>query len=358
MTERVVVSGIGIVCPGLFGREAVVRAFPTFGRPGSRGRLPDFALEDYLEGARPFRRVAGATKFALAAMALAVGDAGFAPGSFGGDRAGILVGITHGAAPYSVEFNRELRVEGPLAASPMHFAESVPNASAGNAAIAFQVHGPVHTLIGEESVGAQAIDLAAGLLRAGLLDRCLVAGTEEWSEVITHAYRQIDRATGRDKDPDKVTPMSEGAAALVLELEGAPARRAGAPRAVLSGWSLSHRRAGSMEDAVAAVACEACRQAGSAIAEVGHILPPTGRHRRAARRGLETARGDAPAPPIWVDLAPAIGNPVGAAHLVQVGVSAALLSAGTLKGPGLAVAAGIAGTLSAVVLSGANRERA
>lgn len=357
MTERVVVSGIGIVCPGLVGREAVVGAFPTFGH-GGRGRLPDFALEETLEGARPFRRVAGSTKFALAAMAQAIGDAGFAPGGFGGDRAGILVGITHGAVPYSVEFHRQLKLEGPLAASPMHFAESVPNASAGNAAIAFRVQGPVHTLIGEEPVGAQAIDLAAGLLRAGLLDRCLVAGTEEWSEVIAQAYRQIDRASGRDRDPGDLTPMSEGAAALVLELEGALSRRGGAPRAVLSGWSLAHRRTDSMEDAIAAVGCQACRQAGTAIAEMEHLLLPTGRHRRAARRGIEAARADRARPPIWVDLAPAIGNPVGAAHLVQVGVSAALLDTGRLQGPGLAVAAGIAGTLSAVVVSAANREQA
>jgi 3-oxoacyl-[acyl-carrier-protein] synthase II len=353
--DRILVSGIGIAVPGMFGRQAVVRAFPAFARARDALRLPEFALEEYLENARSFRRVALVTKFALAAMGLAVRDAGFSPGSFGGERTGIVVGLTHGAAPYSVEFHRVLTLEGPLAASPLCFAESVPNAPAGNAAIAFQVRGPVYTLIGEESVGTQALDLAAALLRDGEVDRCLVAGTEEWSEVIAHAYAQIDRAARRSRPLEAPSPLSEGAAALVLEQEGALGRRAASPHAALSGWSLGRRQAGPLEEAIAEVIWQACQQAGHAAAEIDHVLPPTGRHREVARRGVCLARGEAAGPPAWVDLAPAIGNPVGAANLLQIATSAALLSAGSLRGPGLALAAGASETLSAVLLSRADR---
>ena len=151
--------------------------------------------------------------------------------------------------------------------------------------------------------------------------------------------------------------MSEGAAALVLEEEGALARRAATPHAALSGWSLGRRQVGPLEDAIADVVCRACQQAGHAAAEIEHVLPPTGRHRQAAVRGTGLARGQAAPPPTWVDLAPAIGNPVGAANLLQIATSAALLSAGSLMGPGLVLAAGASETLSAAVLSRADRER-
>ena len=223
MTDRIVVSGIGSVAPGGFGREALLRTFTEPHGSTNGFRVPVFLLEDYLRG-RAFRRVSGATKFALAAMALAVDDAHFSPEDFGGERTGIIVTITHGGAPYSVQFHGEMLREGRLSASPLHFSESVPNAPAGNGAIAFQVRGPVHTLVGEEPVGTQAIGLAANLLGAGLVERCLVAGTEEWSEVVAHAYAQLDHVR-REPDGGDTPAFGEAAAALVLELASTAARR-------------------------------------------------------------------------------------------------------------------------------------
>jgi 3-oxoacyl-[acyl-carrier-protein] synthase II len=249
--EPIVVSGIGIVSPRAFGREAFTRILLGDPTTNPASRVPEFALEDYLPGRRSFRRVAEVTKFALAGMALAIADAGLSPEAFGGERAGLIVGIAHGAVTYGVQFHRTLLLEGPLSASPLHFAESVPNAPAGNGAIAFQIRGPVHTLIGEEPVGVQAIDLAADLLRGGLVDRCLVVGAEEWNAVVAHAYAQMDRAARRSPDPEETLPLSEGAAALVLELEAAVVRRRGTPHAVLSGWRLGRGSVDRLEEAIA-----------------------------------------------------------------------------------------------------------
>jgi 3-oxoacyl-[acyl-carrier-protein] synthase II len=349
--SRVAISGIGIVCPGALGREALLQALAVGGMGAGASRVPEFSLEEYLESAHPFRRVARATRFALAAMGLAIKDAGFSAGGFGGDRAGIVATITHGAVNYSVDFHRVLLREGPQAASPLLFAESVPNAPAGNGAIALQVRGPVHTLIGEEPVGTQAIDLAAGLLRAGLADRFLVVGTEEWNEVVTHAYDQFAPAARRRPDRDEAAPLSEGAAALVLESEEAVARRGARPHALLLGWSLARSGAGGMEGAAADVVREAFSPSGRSVAETDHVSPSTGRHRQAATRGFLAARGDADRPVACVDLAPVVGNPAGASNLLQVAASAALMSAGRAGGLGLVLSTGVAGTLSAVVLS-------
>jgi 3-oxoacyl-[acyl-carrier-protein] synthase II len=355
---RIAISGVGIVCPGAIGREDWVRAFSTSQAKGDICRVPDFALEAYLPNARSFRRVSGATKFALAAMALAITDAGFSIGTFGREKAGLIIGITHGAVTYSVEFHRTLVLEGPLAASPLHFSESVPNAPAGNGAIAFQVHGPVHTLIGEEPVGAQAIDLAASLLQSGIVEHCLVIGAEEWNQVVAHVYAQIDRAAQRRSGPGDAPALGEGAAALMLESENTAARRGATAHAVISGWSLGRRLAERMEDVTAGILREAFRTTPHCPAEADHVLPPTGRFRSAAMRGVILARGAGAEPPNWLDLLPRIGNPAGATNLLQVATSAALMSAGKVGGPGLAVATGIEGTVSAVVLSKAEPARA
>ena len=356
--DRIAISGIGVVCPGAIGREQWVRVFSAGQPKGEAGRVPSFGLDAYLASTRSFRRVAEATKFALAAMALAVTDAEFSEGAFGGERAGLIVGITHGAVTYSVEFHRTLVLEGPLAASPLHFSESVPNAPAGNGAIAFQIHGPVHTLIGEEPIGTQAIDLAANLLHGGFVDRCLVVGAEEWNEVVAHAYGQIDRAARRRSGSGDVPPLGEGAAALVLELERTAARRGVKPHAVISGWSLGRSRAGRMEDVITEILREAFQTTVHRPAEVDHVLPPTGRLRAAAMRGVVLARGAGAEPPNWLDLLPLVGNPAGATNLLQVATSAALISAGKVGGPGVAVATGIEGTASVVVLSKADPARA
>lgn len=350
MTDAIVITGIGIVGPGGFGRAAVVGSFPELPQVEAPRRVLEFALEEHLEGGRAFRRVSGATKFALAAMGLAVGDAGFTPATFGGPDAGIIVGITHGGAPYSVRFHRELMLEGRLAASPLHFAESVPNAPAGNAAIAFQAHGPVHTVIGEEPVGAQAVEMAAHLLWSGRVARCLVAGTEEWSEVVTHAYTQLDRVRRLGPDADSPPPLSEGAAALVLELARTAERRSGRAEALLAGWSLGHRRGAGLEEAMATAVRDAFAGTACSPADADHLLPPSGRFRPEAVRACVAARGAAAASATWLDLGRAVGNPVGASNLLQMATSAALISAGKVKGPGLVLSTGITGTFSAVVL--------
>jgi 3-oxoacyl-[acyl-carrier-protein] synthase II len=342
---------MGIVCPGAIGREAFLRAVSAERNGETPCRLPDFALEEYLGGARSFRRVAGVTKSALAAMALAVTDAGFSTGGFGGERAGLIVGVTHCAINYAADFHRTLVSEGPLAASPLCFSESVPNAPAGNGAIAFQIRGPVHTLIGEEPVGTQAIELAAGLLQAGYIDRCLVVGAEEWSEVVAYAYGQIDRAARRQEDPEEAPPLSDGAAALVLETESAAARRGHVPHAMIAGWSLGRCLGGQKAEVTGQVVRQAFRPTAHRPAESDHVVLPTGRYRRAARQGAAMARGQDAASPSWIDLVPLLGNPAGASNLLEVATSAVLISAGKRRGPGLVLSTGIEGTIAAVVLS-------
>lgn len=354
--DRIAVTGIGIVSGVATGRSEFARAVAERYPLEPVRRISGFALEDHLPGARTFRRVARATQFALAASAMALSDAGIPPGASGGERAGLIVGVTHGALEYSTLFHGGLLMEGPAGASPLYFSESVLNAPAGNAAIAFGIRGPVHTLIGEETVGTDAIDLAAVLLRSGHADWCLVVGTEEWSGLVDAVYRRMHRAAmGREGAWESRPVAGEGAAALVLELGGTAARRGARIHALLSGWAMGTGRGVSMEETTVAAIETAFRRSGVHPGDTGHLLPPTGGHRAAVDRAAARALASASPPPECIDIRRLLGNPVGAANLLQTAALAAALSAGSARERGLVLSAGMEGTVSALVLSGAVR---
>lgn len=354
--DRLAVTGIGVVSAVAFGRTDYETAVRNAGHNGPARTVDGFALEDHLPGAHAFRRTARATRFTLAAVAMALSDAGIRSDPAGGEEAGLIVGVTHGALEYSARFHRGLLTEGPIGASPLHFSESVLNAPAGNAAIAFGIRGPVHTLIGEETVGTESVALASLLLRTGSLSWCLVAGAEERSDLVDAAYRRMHRAMGGHPGAWESRPTTgEGGVALVLEREGAAARRGANVHAHVSGWATGADRGGTMEKETMAVIEQAFRRSG-ARPGAGHYLPPTVGRRAAVDRAVARVLGPGGIPPHRIDIRGLLGNPVGAANLFQVAASAAALSAGSARGPGLVLSAGIEGTVAALVLSVPGRE--
>jgi 3-oxoacyl-(acyl-carrier-protein) synthase len=310
-------------------------------------RVPDFPIEDHIGNARLFRRVAPATKFALAAVSLAIRDAGLPLDPEGRPGSAVVVGVTHGAIAFSTQFFGELLKDGPEGASPMLFSESVLNAPAGNIAIAFDVRGPVHTLIGEETVGAQALATALELLRSGAADRCVVAGTEERGAIIGNAYGQMDRAARRSGTGGAPpSPQGEGAAALVIEsMEAADRRGAGLRVPILSSL-FSRDPRGDVEGTVARLVE---REPGSVPGgewDVPHIVLPTGRNREPAVRGALRAMGNRAGGVRRIDIAPRVGNPFGAAAFFQMAASAASLAYGPASGKGLVLSSGVDGSIS------------
>ncbi len=319
---NVFITGIGIVSPAGIGMEGFACAIAAPPRPEAGFRVPAFDLEEYVGNPPSFRRVANATKFTLAAISMALSDAGLDRDRGRNGREGLLVGVTHGAIDFSTRFHQGLLLEGPQGASPLHFSESVLNAPAGNAAIAFGFRGPVHTLIGEETVGGKAIGMALSLLRSGELDRCIVAGAEEWADIVVNAYGRVDRARGMGgHGSGPPVPLGEGAAALVLET--AAPRRGAVPRGTIRGVASRRLRPPALSSAVEAAVRAVIDSAAFRTEEVGHVVLPTGRYRRVVELGAARALGERAGTIRWIDIAPHVGNPFGAAGLMQVAASAA-----------------------------------
>ncbi|HMK59994.1 MAG TPA: beta-ketoacyl synthase N-terminal-like domain-containing protein [Dissulfurispiraceae bacterium] len=167
------------------------------------GEVKNFDLEDYISDRR-FRRSDLISQYALAAIAGALDGTP----NVSGEKIGLVMGITHGALCYTQSFHRDLIEGGPESASPLLFSDSVLNAPAGNASICFGIKGPVHTVIGGTEVSIKAIMSACRMLADNGIMKVVVAAAEEINELSLEVYERIG-----------ISPLAEGAGALVLELE-------------------------------------------------------------------------------------------------------------------------------------------
>ena len=254
---KVVITGAGVVCPAGIGLEAFwnalqggsygIREVASFEARGLRGgSVTGFDFEA-LFGDRRFRRADDVTKFALVSSKEALNGAGADAAVLRGMRAGAVVAVTHGAIGFSTEFHSGVVKEGPVGASPAVFSDSVMNAPTGNLTLCYGMNGPSYTLVGDSPAALQSVKLAAGLIRDGMADLCVVSATEELSERVYEAYSRVGLipagAAQGMVDPFGTDGRGflpgEGAASIVLESERGAARRGAVPIARISGYGSS-----------------------------------------------------------------------------------------------------------------------
>ncbi|MEK7746920.1 MAG: beta-ketoacyl synthase N-terminal-like domain-containing protein, partial [Elusimicrobiota bacterium] len=176
------------------------------------------------------------TRFAMAASAIALEDAGLAKEALPSERAGIVVGSSRGAAELLETHYARFMKEGPGSVSP----HASPHTTAGNLPGAlsrrFGLRGPTLFVSAACSSASQALGLALGLIRSGKADLMLAGGSEA---CLTPFCMSMFASTGilstRVEEPERACRpfdrlrdgmgMGEGAAAMVLESEAHAGRR-------------------------------------------------------------------------------------------------------------------------------------
>ncbi|MFE7106480.1 beta-ketoacyl-[acyl-carrier-protein] synthase family protein [Streptomyces sp. NPDC057575] len=242
---------------------------------------------DAAVGGRSVWRMARFVKMALVAARQAVADAGLSPERWDGDRVAVVLGVGVGGVSVLVDNVRRLDGGGADAVSPLLVPMMMPNAAAGEVAIALRAHGPSLAPATACASGATAVAVARDLL---LNDRCdvVVAGGAEavLTPLVVSAFAGMGALSLRTGDPAGASRpfaadrdgfvIGEGAAVLVLERTADAYARGGRPRALLTGTGSStdahHPTApdpegGGARKAVEAALCEA----GWAAHEVDHI---------------------------------------------------------------------------------------
>lgn len=298
MADAVAVTGVGVVTPagcdtpafweGLCSGRSFARSLPELA-----GLPVDFACPvdgldlDAEVGGRSVWRMARFVKLALLAARQAVTDAGFDPRAWDGQRVGVVLGVGVGGISVLVDNALKLQAQGPDAVSPLVVPMMIPNAAAGEVAIALGARGPSLAPATACASGATAIALARDLLATGQCDVAVAGGAESViTPLVVTAFARMGALSRRTDDPGTASRpfaadrdgfvIGEGAAMVVLE-RGADARARGrTPRALLAGVGAGtdayHPTAPEPGGRGARAAVEAAlRDAGWAVDDVGHV---------------------------------------------------------------------------------------
>lgn len=258
--RRVVVTGLGLVCPLGLGVNFVWRKLVA-GKSGIT-RINNFDTSDLnckIAGQAPFgpsetggfnpdewvqpkdqKKMDRFIVCAVAAAAEAVSDAGWKPTEQTAlDRTGVLIGSGIGGLPGIAETAVTLHERGPRRVSPFFIASDLINLASGQVSIRFGFRGPNHSVVTACASGAHAIGDAARMIMWDDADVMLAGGAESTvcrigiagfsaSRALSTKFNDAPESASRPWDVDRDGfVMGEGAGVLVLEeLEHAEARGA------------------------------------------------------------------------------------------------------------------------------------
>lgn len=297
MSVTVVVTGLGAVGSWGAGRTALASALeagraslsplPAARGLGARRRLsprPRAAwagqvaaesLAPWLPGAAA-RRMSRPSRMAVAAARMALADAGLAgeDGAWRGvapeaiEAAAVVLATAYGPSSVTEELEEQILLQGPEAASPALFAESVANAPAAQVARITGARGANLTITAREAGPLLAVRQAAGELAAGRSALALAGAVDEITPLLQAVFDRFGALARGDRTagPPVARPFdrrrrgfvtSEGSAIVVLETAGAAAARGATPIATVTacgaafdpsaprhGWGTGHEPLG------------------------------------------------------------------------------------------------------------------
>ncbi len=251
MKRRVVISGMGLLCPIGNTIDAAMDALKA-GRSGVR-RMPEWAgvkdlhtqvgatVNDFDEKSIPreFRRSMGRLALLAAAAAQqAVAGAELDKALLGSGRVGISIGQTVGSPSATELYIDTLKREGVRGLKSTWFFQVMNHSAAANLALMFGAKGRVWAPAAACASGAQAIGLGFDTIRDGYQDVMLCGGSEELHVTTATTFDIVGGTSRAFNDTPHLTPrpfdkrrdglvVGEAAGVVVLE-ELEHARRRGA----------------------------------------------------------------------------------------------------------------------------------
>ncbi len=258
--RTVVITGIGPVTPIGIGVDEFWAGL-TSGRNGIRtmtridtsnlpvsvaGEIEGFEVSEWLEP-KEARRTARFVHIAIASAKLAWDDA-WHP-EVASDRAGVVFGTGIGGIEGLLAQYDVMREKGPGRVSPFMVPALMSNAAAGHIAMIYGFTGPNLCTISACASSNHAVGEGYRMIRDGLIDVCVVGGSEAATLPITvAAFAQMTALT---KNPDPETAcrpfdagrdgfvLSEAACSLILEEEERAEARGARIYAEVAGYGAS-----------------------------------------------------------------------------------------------------------------------
>lgn len=251
MTRRIVVTGLGAVCPVgntvadawtniVAGRSGIgpIAAFDasTFSTRIS-GSIKDFDVERYIS-VKEARKMDPFIHYGMAAGIQAIEDAGIEITDANSRRVGILIGSGIGGLPGIEKGYQAFLDGGPRKISPFFVPSNIINMISGNLSIKYGIRGPNYALVSACSTGAHSIGIAARHIERGDVE-IMIAGGSEFATSPTGigGFASARALSTRNEEPERASRpwdrdrdgfvLSDGAGVVVLEsLDHARARGA------------------------------------------------------------------------------------------------------------------------------------
>jgi 3-oxoacyl-[acyl-carrier-protein] synthase II len=352
--EQVVVTGIGVLSPAGSSPGELWRAYregqdpdPAAGEAdGLRLARLDFDPDQHLSR-REGRRVDRLGQLAIAACRAALADAGLAPD----ERVGVVLGSGLGPMRSTEDFFRPVMADGPAAASPAVFPNTVYNAAAGQVAMVLGAKGPTSTATAAHAAGASALCIARDMLRTGTADAVLVPAVDDVTETVADAYRRLPLTGGA---AGHRYTLAEGGIALLIERADAARARGARVLAEFAGHGTAFDAAGTGRwdprgDGVFRAMTAALADAGVAPGQLAAIwanaagIAAVDRPEARAVRRLGTG-----AP--FLTPKRTLGEPVGAGAQLAAALAVAGWQDGAPAGPALINSSSLGGTHISLVL--------
>ena len=249
--KRVVVTGMGIICPvgnnpdeawrnaanGVSGAQYL----PEFEEAGLKvtigAPVKNFDAEEFM-GRREYRRTDRVTQFGLSASQQALDDSGIDLSQEDPYEFGVVMGTGIGGIQSLIDGIVGVIDKGPASVSPLLLPMMLPDSPAGKIAIDLGLRGPNMAISTACATGNNSIGEAYEIIRRGSATMMLAGSTEAGMvQLAVASLSNMHALSRRNDDPEGASrPFSadrdgfliaEGAAALVLEeLEHARARGA------------------------------------------------------------------------------------------------------------------------------------
>jgi 3-oxoacyl-[acyl-carrier-protein] synthase II len=355
--RRVVVTGIGPVSPVgtgvetfwqalLAGRNGIerIQSFDPSDLPVKiAGEVRDFSPEEWLTP-KEVKRTDRAVHLAVAAAKLAWKDAGEPHVDHA--RTGVMFSTGIGGLSSLLQQHRVLLEKGPDRVSPFMVPMLMPNAAAGQVAMAFGFTGPNACITTACAAGSHAIGEAFRLIKYGLADACIAGGTEASVLPLTVAGFAQMQALTRNPDPSRASRpfdkdrngfvLSEGAGAVIVEEADRAVARGARIYAEVAGYGASadahHITAPEPEGLGAVQATLACLdEAGESPEAVGYINAhgtSTQLNDAAETRAIKKALGDHAYRTLVSSTKSMTGHMLGAAGAIEAAVAALAITHG------------------------------
>jgi 3-oxoacyl-[acyl-carrier-protein] synthase II len=294
--RRVVVTGLGIVCPvgigvseawksilaGQSGITRITRFDPSAFSSQIAGEVKGFEPAKYLS-AKEVRRFDTFIHYGLAAAIEAIKDSGLDFDREPREQIGVCIGSGIGGLPLIEETHDAYLAGGPRKITPFFVPGSIINLISGQLSIMFGLKGPNLAVVTACTTANHSIGEAGRLIEYGDADVMIAGGSESCvSQLGIGGFCAARALSGRNEDPPAASRpwdvdrdgfvLGEGAGVLVLEEYEHAKKRGARVYCELAGYGMSadaHHITAPCEDGEGAVRCMANAMRNASVDRTG-----------------------------------------------------------------------------------------